>query len=69
MHLQDTNLDGSHSYKIVYTGSLRKANEQICALLDIIELMQSDAYRNCKFLIYGKGELENFLKQICLKNG
>lgn len=67
--LQDDDLEDAHTYKIVYTGSLRKANEQIYVLLDIIGLMQGDRFKNYKFLIYGKGELENSLKQICLDKG
>lgn len=66
---KDEDLDDDSKYKIVYTGSLRKANEQIYVLLDIIKIMQKEKYNNYQFLIYGKGDLEDSLKKICASNG
>lgn len=65
---QDDDLDDPNTYKVVYTGSLRKANEQIYALFDAIKLMQGDEYENYRFLIYGRGDLVDSLKQICVEN-
>ncbi len=63
--LADADLDDEQTYKIIYTGSLRKANEQIFALFKAIELMQGKEYKNFRFLIYGKGDLLKTLKKEC----
>ncbi|MCR5522598.1 MAG: glycosyltransferase family 4 protein [Clostridia bacterium] len=65
----DEDLDDPDTYKIVYTGSLRKANEQIFALMDAIKLMQGAEFENYRFLIYGKGDYEDRLRNICRENG
>jgi len=62
---KDPDLDNPHTYKIVYTGSLRKANSQIFLLFKAIELMQGEEYVDYRFLVYGKGEIEEELKAIC----
>lgn len=61
----DSDLDDLTTYKIVYTGSLRPANRQILALFDAIALMQGEEFADCRFLIYGKGELESQLRALC----
>lgn len=63
--IEDEDLDNPHTYKIIYTGSLRKANSQIFLLFKAIELMQGEEYRDYSFLIYGRGEIEEELKGIC----
>lgn len=65
----DEDLDDPDTYKIVYTGSLRKANEQIFALMDAIKLMQGAEYRDYRFLIYGKGDYEEELRKLCEEKG
>lgn len=66
--LVDEDLENPDTYKIVYTGSLRKANEQIYALFDAIKLMQGEQFKNYRFFIYGRGDLEDSLKKICFEN-
>lgn len=65
----DPDLDEQNTYKIVYTGSLRPANKQILALFDAIALMQGEEFEDCRFLIYGKGELEEQLQTLCKEKG
>lgn len=63
--VEDADLDEPDTYKIIYVGSLRKANDQIFLLMDAIGLMQGDEFQNYRFLIYGKGELQHQLQEIC----
>lgn len=63
--VEDPDLDEPDTYKIIYVGSLRKANDQIFLLMDAIGLMQGDEFQNYRFLIYGKGELQHQLQEIC----
>lgn len=60
----DPDLDNPNTYKIVYTGSLRKANEQILPLIDAIPLFKKTKLDNVEILFYGKGELENNINSI-----
>lgn len=53
---EDADLDNPDTYKIVYIGSIRHANDYFNALFDAIELMQGDEYKDYVFLIYGNGE-------------
>ena len=53
----------------MYTGSLRKGNDQIYRLFDVIRLMQGEQYKNYRFLIYGKGDLLPDLREQVQKNG
>lgn len=64
--VMDPDLEDDQTYKIVYTGSLRKANEQIFALFKAIRLMQGQEFANFRFLIYGKGDLFDTLKKQCI---
>ena len=63
--VEDADLDEPDTYKIIYVGSLRKANDQIFLLMDAFGLMQGDEFQNYRFLIYGKGELQHQLQEIC----
>lgn len=67
--IEDADLDDPTTYKIVYTGSLRKANRQIYALFDAIGQMQGAEFEQYRFLIYGKGELLPELEAKCRDNG
>lgn len=66
--IDDPDLNDQNTFKVVYTGSLRKANDQIYALFDAIAEMQGVEYKDYRFLIYGKGELIPTLEEICRKN-
>lgn len=65
---KDSDLDDPDTYKIVYTGALRHANDSLGALFDAIELMQGEKYRDVRFLIYGNGELLPRLEQRCAEH-
>ena len=67
--VDDSDLEDSDTFKVVYTGSLRKANDQIYALFDTISQMQGPEYEDYRFFIYGKGELIPELEDLCRKNG
>lgn len=65
----DPDLDDPGTYKVVYTGSFRKANEQIMRLMDVIRLMQGSEYEDIRFLLYGSGDLVGKIQSICEENG
>lgn len=52
---EDSDLDNPDTFKIVYIGSIRHANDYFGALFDAIELMQGEKYKDYVFLIYGTG--------------
>lgn len=62
--LQDSDLDDKQTYKIVYTGSIRKANN-IQQIIDCAALL--DKKYNIVFLIYGVGVEQKKLIQYCKK--
>lgn len=64
--IQDEDLEDSRTYKIVYMGSLRKANDQIYRVVDVASAMKNDEkYRDARILVYGKGELMEELQERC----
>ena len=63
--ISDPDLEDGQTVKVVYTGSLRHANEQIKPVFDAIELMQTQAYARFRFFIYGKGEMQEELERLC----
>lgn len=67
--ISDPDLDDPDTYKVVYTGSFRKANEQIMKLVDVIRIMQGEEYKNIKFLLYGSGDFAGKIQKICEENG
>lgn len=67
--LEDEDLENKITFKIVYTGSLRKADEQILGLFEVIDLMQGVRYSNYQFLLYGDGNLKEELEHTCKIKG
>lgn len=67
--LNDKDLEDKSYFRVVYVGSLRKANEQIWKLFDAIKLMQGNQYENIKFLIYGDGSEREKIIKYCEING
>lgn len=56
--VQDEDLEDSQTYKIIYMGSLRKANDQIYRVFDVASAMaKDDKYKNVRIFVYGKGDL------------
>ena len=63
--LEDEDLENNNFYKIVYTGSLRQANDSILKLLEVAKLFKTDGYEDIKFLIYGKGDEKEKIEKRC----
>ena len=63
--IEDPDLEDPNTFKVIYTGSLRQANRQIYMLMDAIALMQGDNYSDYRFMIYGNGDIQADLEQLC----
>lgn len=63
--LHDTDLDNDNSYKIVYLGSIRLAND-VKQIIDAVALLKE--YKNIVLLIYGDGEERNNLEEYVKKH-
>ena len=61
-HLDDSDLKDETTFKVIYTGSIRLANG-VSQLIDCAQYLRNE--RDIKFLVYGKGEDADKLKQIC----
>lgn len=58
----DSDLDSPISFKVIYVGSIRKANN-ISSLIEAAEILKFN--NNIQILIYGAGEEVNELKLLC----
>ncbi len=65
----DDDLEDKNTYKIIYTGSLRRANSQIFFLLDVAEKLKDNKHEDIRILIYGKGDLSQEIEEICRNRG
>ena len=55
----DSDLNNPKLFKVVYTGSIRKANN-VDRVVEIADIIQKKGVNHIKFLIYGRGtEKEN----------
>jgi glycosyltransferase involved in cell wall biosynthesis len=67
----DEDLDDTDTFKVIYTGSIRKVNN-ISMIVDTASYMQANGYSYIKFLVYGDGnereELEKHCKEKNLNN-
>jgi glycosyltransferase involved in cell wall biosynthesis len=63
--LNDEDLNDSDTFKVIYLGSIRLANN-LKQLIDAALLLKS--YKNIKFLIYGDGNERNNLERYCSEN-
>jgi len=61
---EDPDLDDPNTFKLVYTGSIRKANG-LAQLIDCAELLRDE--QQIRFLIYGSGDDLDALREICQK--
>lgn len=68
---EDADLDDTDTFKVIYTGSIRKVNN-ISMIVDTASYMQANGYSYIKFLVYGDGnereELEKHCKEKNLNN-
>lgn len=62
--LCDVDLDNEHSFKVIYTGSVRLVND-IGTLVDTASYMQCNGYTGIQFLIYGDGDERKILEKRC----
>lgn len=62
--ISDEELEDDSYFKIIYAGSIRRANG-VELIVEVAALLQEQGYENIRFLIYGDGtELEN-IQKIC----
>ncbi len=64
--LKDPDLEDTESFKLVYTGSIRKANG-LSQLLECAELLRD--HPKIRFLVYGSGDDLGNLQEACRKKG
>lgn len=60
--LDDVDLNDTNAFKVIYTGSIRRANK-VGLLLDTASLLMNKGNEKIKFLIYGDGDELDSLKQ------
>lgn len=61
--LDDPDLQNQDTFKVIYTGSLRKANSSVIRLVEAAELLQN--YSEIQILVYGGGEILPSLQTYC----
>lgn len=61
---EDPDLMEPGMFKVVYAGSIRKANN-VKKIVDIAHEIQQKSYENIKFLVYGRGPEREQLEQYC----
>ncbi|SOB93603.1 glycosyltransferase involved in cell wall bisynthesis [Ureibacillus xyleni] len=65
--LDDSDLSNEETFKVVYTGSIRQANN-VKKIVEIGENIHHRGYKNIQFLIYGKGPDKESLENYCVEN-
>jgi len=66
--INDFELDNAQLFKVVYTGSLRKANSDIYQIIGCAEELQKrEDCKDIKILVWGRGDIENLLISLCKK--
>jgi len=63
---EDSDLEDKKIFKIIYTGSIRKANN-VGLIIDTAKHLMVYGYKNIKFLIWGDGDEKTFLEERCKK--
>lgn len=70
--LEDEDLESDDIYKLVYVGSLRKANDSVWRLIEVAESFKEKGYSDIKLLMYGDGgereKIESYCKEKKLDN-
>ena len=64
---EDQDLDNNNLFKVVYAGSIRKANN-VKKIIDIAQVIQKRGHSHIKFLIYGRGPEKENLEVYCKEN-
>lgn len=65
---KDDDLDDKNAFKIVYTGSVRQANN-IRKIVNVAEAIKKKGNRDIRFLIYGDGTDRQILEKYCIERG
>jgi len=65
----DVDLDDRETIKVMYTGSIRKANTSVLILPEVARALQSLGRNDIKILVYGKGDYEDELCRKCNAEG
>jgi len=63
----DLDLNNSKLFKVVYTGSIRKANN-VDRVVEIADIIQKKGVNHIKFLIYGRGTEKENLEKYCFEH-
>ena len=63
--IEDFDVNNLDTIKIIYTGSIRKANTSIMILPEVSKILQEKGFENLKIIVYGKGEYTENLRSIC----
>lgn len=63
----DSDIEDISSFKVVYTGSIRLANN-VKKIVDTAQIIKKRGYDKIKFLIYGDGTDREFLEKYCVEN-
>lgn len=64
---EDPDLQNPETFKVVYAGSLRRANN-VKKIIDVANAVQKKGMEQVEFLIYGEGSDREYLEQICREN-
>jgi len=64
---KDDDLDNNNTFKIIYTGSIRKANN-LSKIVDAAKYIQENKIADVVFLIYGDGNEKQALQERCEKD-
>lgn len=62
--ISDPDLDDENTFKVVYTGSIRLANN-VKKIIDVAQSISKKGFENIKFLIYGDGTDKEYLEKYC----
>ncbi|ALS77870.1 glycosyltransferase WbuB [Planococcus kocurii] len=65
--VNDKDLENPDTFKVVYTGSIRKVNN-VRKIVKVAELFKEKEIKNIKFLIYGDGTDKPILEKYCSDN-
>ncbi|PPK45274.1 glycosyltransferase family 4 protein [Clostridium algidicarnis] len=63
---KDVDLDNEDTFKVVYAGSIRQANN-VRKIVDVAETIKKKGNINIKFLIYGDGSDKEVLEKYCME--
>ena len=66
--LNDADLEDEVTFKAVYTGSIRRANN-LQTLVEVARIIQNKGYNNVKIIVYGDGDYREYLEQYSKDNG